>query len=378
MSWTSRERVIAALEHREADRVPIDLNPGQEFYRNLKLYLRIEVEEQLKPTSLGEVIPHTNVLAALGVDLISLKLGSPQRRPPVPSVEGLIMDEWGVGWQRFTNVSGGSYLEAVHHPLADATMSDLETYPWPDPTDPGRFEHLERAAQRLFENTDLAIVGRFGGPIIEVALYLMGFENWLVRLGTDPAFANALLEKITAIQTEMDRLALERTAKYLQIFKLSGDDLGMQTGLLYSPSVIRKVLMPHFTRRWQAARQILDRTNPDVRLMFHSCGSIRPVIPDFIASGLQVLDPVQPRAAGMDPAGLKHDFGSVLTFHGGVDEQSTLPFGSPEDVRKEVKERINAFGPGGGYILTSSHFVQADTPPANIVAMCQAAREYGY
>ncbi len=378
MSWTSRNRVIAALEHREADRVPVDLNPGQDFYLKLKDYLHIEVDEQLKPTSMGEVIPHPDVLKALGVDLISVKLGSPRNARKIPERDGMFFDEWGIGWQRIYNASGGSYLEAVYHPLAEASLEDLESYPWPNPGDPGRYESLAEAARRLYEDTELAIVGRFGGPIIEVAIYLMGFENWLVRLATDPGFAGALLGKIAAIQTEMDRAGLEEAGKYLQIFKVSGDDLGMQTGLLYSPVAIRTHLMPHFIRRWQAARQILDRVNPSARLMFHCCGSIRPVISDFIAAGLQVLDPVQPRAAGMDPAGLKRDFGEALTFHGGVDEQSTLPFGSEEDVRREVQQRIAAFAPGGGYILTSSHFVQADTPPANVVAMCQAAREYRY
>jgi uroporphyrinogen decarboxylase len=185
------------------------------------------------------------------------------------------------------------------------------------------------------------------------------------------------LDKITDIAMALDRIGLEATAKYLQIFKASGDDFGMQTGPLYSPQTFQTLFLPRLRRRWRAVREYLDQVNPDVKFMFHSCGGIRPLIPDLIDIGLQILDPVQPLAAGMDSAELKRDFGDRLTFHGGVDEQQVLPSGSQEDVEAEVRRCLRAFGPGGGYILAPSHYVQADTPPANIVAMCRAAQRYG-
>jgi len=378
MAWTSRERVIAALEHREPDRVPVDLNPLLDSYTKLKSFLGLEIKgEDLKPTSFGEVIPHPQVLDVLGVDLISVKLSSPKKSAQSPVRDGLIMDEWGVGYRRVYQSGGGSYLEAVFHPLAEASMEDLQEYPWPDPHAPGRGDGVEATAKRLYEDTDLALVGRFGGPIIEVALNMMGFENWLMAVVTQPDFAQALLDRIGDFQVALDRIGLEATAKYLQVLKLSGDDLGMQTGPLYSPRTFQEVLLPSTRRRWQAARAFLDQINPSVQLMFHCCGGIRPFIPALIEAGLQVLDPVQPRAVGMDSADLKRDFGDRLTFHGGVDEQQVLPFGSEADVEAEVRHRIQAFGAGGGYILAPSHFVQADTPPANIVAMCRAAHGYG-
>jgi len=137
------------------------------------------------------------------------------------------------------------------------------------------------------------------------------------------------------------------------------------------------LILPRLRRRWRAARVYLDEVNPAVQLMFHSCGGIRPYIDDLIDIGLQILDPVQPLAAGMDSAELKAEFGDRLTFHGGVDEQHVLPFGSPQDVRAEVRLRLAAFAPGGGYILAPSHYVQADTAPENIVAMCREAQEMG-
>jgi uroporphyrinogen decarboxylase len=221
------------------------------------------------------------------------------------------------------------------------------------------------------------VVGRFGGTIIEAAIHLLGFENWLVRATTEPEFAGVLLDKITDVQIALDRVGLEAAGKYIQIYKASGDDLGMQTGPLYSPKMFRQLILPRLRRRWQAARDCLCQIKPSVQIMFHSCGGIRPFITDLIDAGVQILDPVQPRAAGMDSAELKQEFGERLTFHGGVDEQQVLPFGSEDDVIDEVKRRIRDYAPGGGYILAPSHYVQADTPPASLVAMCRAAQRYG-
>lgn len=263
------------------------------------------------------------------------------------------------------------------HPLADATLDDLERYPWPDASAPGKGEATEAEAKRLYEDTDLALVGRFGGPIVQTAIYLMGFQCWLERASSEPEFAGVLLDKITDIAIQLDRVGLEATAKYIQIFKVSGDDFGMQMGPLYSPKMFRELILPRLERRWRAAREYLDRTNPRVQMMFHSCGGIRPLIGDLVNIGMQILDPVQPRATGMDSAELKAEFGERLTFHGGVDEQQVLPFGTIADVQQEVRLRLQAFGQGGGYILAPSHYVQADTAPENLVAMCEAAKEYG-
>ena len=377
MAWTSRQRVVAAIEHREPDRVPIDLNPVPDFYLRLKEHLGLEIAERINPGFMEEAIPHPRVLAALGVDLISVKLGRARGpRRPTPSGD-LVVDSWGVGLKRVHQSCGGSYLEPVHHPLAEAGLDDLERYPWPDPSAPGRGEAAEAEAKQLHEETDLALVGRFGGPIVQTAIYLMGFQRWLECVASEPDFAAALLDRITDIAMALDRVGLQATAKYLQIFKVSGDDFGMQTGPLYSPETFRALILPRLRRRWRAARECLDRVNPAVQMMFHSCGGIRPFIDDLIGIGLQILDPVQPRAAGMDSAELKRQFGDRITFHGGVDEQHVLPFGSEEDVEAEVRLRLSAFGPGGGYILAPSHYVQADTPPANIVALCRAARRFG-
>jgi uroporphyrinogen decarboxylase len=375
--WTSRERVKTALEHREPDRVPIDINPVLDFYVGLKKYLGLDIPEDLDPNSAMEVIPHPSVLSELGVDLISVKLGAPEGVKRDPRADGLIEDEWGVLRKRVFQPGGGSYLEVVHPPLAGVTTENLKNYPWPIPALPGRGEGAEQTAKRLYEETDLALVGRFGGPIIETCVYLLGWKEWLVKLGRDPEFCHTLLEIVTNIQIALDRIGLEAAAKYLSIFKLSGEDLGMQTGPLYSPKMFKEMLLPYLQRRCQAARTYLDEVNPEAKVMLHSCGSIRPYIPRLIEIGIQVLDPVQPKARDMDSVQLKAEFGAQLAFHGGVDIQEVLPFGTKEEVEAETSLKIRAFGAGGGYILSPSHAVQADVPAENVVTMCRTALEQG-
>ncbi len=377
MAMTSRERVTQAITHREPDVVPIDLNPLYDFYLEIKKYLDLDIDETIKHNTAMEVIPHPDVLKKLGVDVISVKLGSVNVSSKKQRSDDLVEDDWGILYKLVNQPGGGRYYEVVHSPLKDANLDDLEDYPWPVADAPGRGEGAEAAAKRIYEDTDLALMGRFGGAITEVALYMLGMENWMTRLAIDPEFIEALLTKIADVQITLDRIGLEATAEYLTIYKASGEDLGMQIGPMYSPKMFRQQLLPHLKRRFQAARKYLDEVNPGVKIMLHSCGSIRRFLPDLIEAGIDIIDPVQPHAAEMNTFELKKEFGDKLTFHGGVDIQQVLPFGTPEEIDAEVRERITSMGQSGGYILAPAHNVQADVPPANVVRMCKAAKEFG-
>ena len=377
MNWTSRERVTTAINHVEPDRVPIDMAPLYDFYLKLKQHLGLDLDEEVKHNIFMEVMPHPQVLKRLGVDLISVKLSSAKSQKVTWFADGTVQDEWGVIYRKVEQAGGGQYYEVVHAPLADATLQDLEKFPWPVADLPGRGEGAEMTAKRLYEDTDLALMGRFGGPIIEMGVYLLGFEKWMLRTASDREFIEAYLDKVTDVQMAFDRVGLEATAKYLSILKVSGEDLGMQTGPLYSPKMFRELFLPRMKRRWQAARAYLDSVNPGVKIMLHSDGAIRAFIPDLIEAGIQILNPVQPLAAGMDSFELKRDFGDQLVFHGGIDIQFALPFGTQAEVEAEVRTRIQALAPGGGYILSPAHNVQADTSPENVVAMCEAAHRFG-
>jgi uroporphyrinogen decarboxylase len=377
-NWTSRKRVEAVLNHQIPDRVPIDMTITQLPYERLRDALGLEPEAGLKASSFTEVRPAPDLLNTLGIDITWVKLSGPRNwRPPEPAAGGIHFDEWGVGRKKIFQREGVFLNEVAHTPLAEADLADLDRYAWPDPQDPGRIEGLEAEARRLYETTDLALMGRFGGTILEQAAYLRGWERWLMDLVLEPEFARRLMEIITDIQIELDLAGIRAAGRYLSIFKLSGEDLGMQDRPLFSMKVWQALVRPALARRWQAAREALEHHAPHVKLMLHSDGAIRPFLADLIEDGVQVLDPVQPRCAGMDFYELKRDFGDELIFHGGVDTQEVLPFGTPQEVEADVTRCIDSLGKGGGLILAPVHNVQADVPPENLIAMCTTARESG-
>jgi uroporphyrinogen decarboxylase len=375
---TSRKRVEAVLNHQIPDRVPLDMTITQLPYERLREAAGLEQEAGLKASSFTEVRPAPDLLQVLGFDLTWVKLGRPRTwRAPEPTPDGIHFDEWGVGRKRIFQREGVFLNEVAFSPLAEAGLSDLKAYPWPDPLDPGRVDGLEEDARSMYEKTDLAIMGRFGGTILEQAAYLRGWERWLMDLVLEPEFARELMNIITDIQIELDLAGIRTAGRYLSIFKLSGEDFGMQDRPLFSMKVWRELVRPVLSRRWKAARAALDQYAPHVKLMLHSDGAIRPFLADLIEDGVQVLDPVQPRCAGMDFYELKRDFGAALVFHGGVDTQEVLPFGTPQEVEADVLRCIDSLGKGGGLILAPVHNVQADVPPENLIRMCETAREQG-
>jgi uroporphyrinogen decarboxylase len=374
---SSRQRVTTALNHREPDRVPMDLTITIKPYRRLREYLGLP-EREVRADNFTEVYPEPELLKRLGVDMTFIRLRPPAKwQAPPPSAEGVRFDEYGVG-RKAIEIGPDLFLnEVVHSPLKEASLKDLAHYPWPDPSDPGRTAGLEQEARRLYEETDLAIMGRFGGPILELAAYMRGWENMWTDLLTQREFATTLLNILADIQIELDRRALEACGKYLAVFKLSGEDLGMQDRPLYSPKLWNEVILPVLGRRWRAARQVLDGVAPQVKLLLHSDGAIRMYLPDLIACGIDMIDPVQPDCPGMELEGLKRDFGDKLCFHGAVDTHQALPFGSVEDVEAETMKCMQALGKGGGYILAPVHNVQGDVPPENLMAMFRTVIERG-
>lgn len=378
---TSRHRVEAALMHQEPDRVPMSMTITEIPYLRLREHIGLPPDEELRPNRFGEVEPAIDLLETLGFDTASLKLRQPDVNiAPGALPDGTVFDEWGVGRKRIDLPNGAFLLEVTYSPFEGMHPDeiDLDAYPWPDPADPGRVSGLREDARQKFEQTELAYIGRFGGTIMEMAAFLRGYETWMMDLILFPDFARALMNRIADIQIAMDEAGIREAGQYLSIFKLSGEDLGMQDRPLFSNQVWQEVLRPILSRRWNAARQALDKYGGNhVHLMLHSDGAIRSFIPDLIEDGIQVLDPIQTGCIGMGVESLEEDFGDDLTFHGGIDAQLILPFGTPKSVADEVKRVIFAMGQGGGLILGPVHNVQPDVPPENLVAMCQAVREFG-
>jgi len=375
----SRERVVTALEHREPDRVPMSMSITIDAYNNLKRYLGMELEEDLKIGRWTEVSIHPLVAEKFGLDVIWLPMGSPHKKPQQPKdPNNQRIDEWGIEWTKTPRPGGGYYYEMTNHPLKDATIGDLEDYPWPDPYDPGRVEGLREYFRHMHEDTEFAILTKFGGAIFEQAWYVRGMERFFMDLMEDPAFVHALLNKICQVQMGLDEVGLEAAGEYVDILRLSGEDMGTQEGQIISLPMFRRLIRPYLERLWGFAKKKLLEKNPRAKIMLHSCGSVYPFIPDWIDMGLDMLDPIQPFAKGMDPFQLKANFGDKLSFHGGIDAQHVLPFGTVEEVRQHTRKYIKALAPGGGYIVAPVHNVQGDVAPENLVAMRDAVEEFGY
>jgi uroporphyrinogen decarboxylase len=378
--WTSRKRVETALNHQEPDRIPLDFCITLEAYLRLREYLGLPAEPVVQHDRFFEVRPPLDMVERLGVDMTFVRLRKPANpKVRLPLADGTQLDDWGVGRRLVDLPMGGQLFEVIYNPWKDLEPRDidLDSFDWPEAHAPGMSDGLQDEARELAEACGLAVMGRFGGPILEIGGYLRGFEQWMMDLVLFPEFSRQVLERITDIQIELDKQGIEAAGPYLSILKVSGEDLGMQDRPLFSQKVWKQVLLPPLERRWRAARLALDRYAPHAKVMLHSDGAIRPFLADIIACGVEVIDPVQGACRGMELDGLKRDFGNQFTFHGGVDTQFVLPCKPAAQVRDETTRVIRALGKGGGLILGPSHFIQADVPPENIVAMCEAAHQKG-
>lgn len=368
LSLTSRERVLRTLNHQEPDRVPFNLNLTADIYHRLRDHLRLPVEPDKKMNMWTVVSSSLDLIEAMQVDICYVKLGAPTNWRADQRDDDVILDEWGIGYRKVKHL-GGYYFEMVSHPLANATLNDIDDYPWPDPYDLGRTVGLREQVEFIRRETDKAIMAKFTTPIWEQALYLRGLEQWMMDLVLNPEIACAILDKACMIAIGLADTGLEEVGDQVDILRLSGEDLGTQMNPMISQKMYDKFVMPRFKRLWCFAKEKLSQKNRGGKLMLHSCGNVRSFIPSWIELGLDVLDPIQPRARGMEPEALKRDFGRQLVFHGGIDIQHTLPFGTPEEVAAEVRRYIKILGPGGGYIVAPAHNIQNDVPPANLVAM---------
>ncbi len=374
---TSRERVRRILNHQEADRVPWHLSLTVDIYHRLREHLGLPPEPEKTIGIWTTVSPSLDLLDAMGVDLYYTGLQPPANWSAPATGDGLLYDEWGIGRTRVNRVDGGYYYEMVKHPLAGATLEEVEAWPWPDPYDPGRTDGLREKLLRIREETDKAIMFKSSTAIWEQSWWTYGMQDWMVDIVLQPDVVGAIMDKVTEVAVGMMEVGMEAVGDLLDIVRLSGEYMGTQLAPMISPKMFDAMVKPRFKRLWDTAREKIEQKQPEAKLMVHSCGNIRPFIPAWIDMGLDVLDPIQPQAQGMEPERLKKDFGDRLVFHGGIDLQQVLPNGTPEEVKAEVRRYIQALSPGGGYIVAPAHNVQSDVPPENLVAIRDAIEEYG-
>jgi uroporphyrinogen decarboxylase len=381
--------MIAALEHREPDRVPFDLGGchvtgiHQVAYRNLSRALGLGDE----PAPLADVyqqvvIPPEAFLMHLGVDTRGIyPLTSHNWKVSgTPTTAGLTFtDEWGFV-QRFP--ADGLWWSQVESPLDGPCIEpdQVRAHAWPRAALPERIAGLREQALKHRAAGHVVMLKGFCAGLFEMGQRIRGMENFLCDVLTDPAGAGVVLDTVNRLKMEFWDMALEDLGDVVDIV-VEADDYGTQESQLIPPDLFRSMMKPRLAELFALIKNKLAARKPAGErgwLFFHSCGNVRPILPDFIEIGVDILNPVHVTAAGMEPAALKRDFGSAVTFWGGgVETQSILPRGSVRQVRDDVKRNLEQLMPGGGYVFNTVHNIQADVAPENIIAMWETLKEYG-
>lgn len=378
---TSYDRILHALQHKEPDRVPIDL--GGSFvtgitagaYRNLLDYLGYS-DREINISELTHQLAQVDdfIIDHFAVDTHELAPQLPsgwQFKQQEDDNYWLFADEWGIVWRM--PKKNGLYYDMLKHPLADITrLSDLDQYPWPDPEDPLRLEGLKEKAKYLkTEKKTCVVFDHMSAGFFELGGWLRGYGNWFMDLAGNPRMAEKLLDITLDIRMRFLDKALDELKDNILVL-IEYEDLGSQRGPLISPDMYRRIVKP----RQKKLYSFIKKKAP-VYIFLHSCGSIYELIPDLIETGVDILNPIQFNTPNMDSARLKKEFGDALTFWGGgIDTQNTLPKGSVAEVCDEVKRQIEIFAPGGGYVFSTVHNIQPDVPPENIVAMYETVMNY--
>ncbi len=369
----SRQRVQQALQHKQADRVPIDLwgsdsRITNELYFRIKKHLGLQgLGQKIRPGKSAEYVDY-RISDHIGADFRHAVVRQPKNFTSYIDKNGHTIDEWGIGYKRI-----GKYTQISYHPLADAEIEDIDRHRWPEVEDPGRLEGLEKEVSGWHQNTDFSITAAtpISGVIIEFYQYLRGMENFFIDLYYHVKFAEKLIYTIAEKVTEFYMYFLKPIGRYLDWIEFASD-FGTQENAFMSRALFRKFLKKPMANIFENIKSAY----PGPKIFLHSCGSVRELIPEFIDMGVDILSALQPLASNMDPFELKKEFGKDLVFHGGADIQRSLTAGKKEAV-EEAKRKIEAFGPGGGYIAGPSNHFQSDTSVEAFFAYYDATSKYG-
>ncbi len=394
----SRARVIAAIKRKPSqlpDRVPIDIGGMRSTgimavaYANLKDHLgftdgetRIydvtqqlaEIEPEIRDHFASDVIPLDGALLGGWQDYTMLNGRSARicagfrTKPDGSGGDFLLAADGSSTHHRPAN---SFYFDPISFPLSAATSeADLDSYPWGEFPDEV-LKQLRTEARRLFEETDYAIIGGFGGAFLEDGQFLRGWENFMMDLAGDPPFAEALLDRLLASHLRNVELYLDAVGDYIQIIQMGGD-LGTQQGPQIRPELYYRLIQPRQQALWHRIHELA----PEIAVFLHSCGAISDLIPGIIDAGCDILNPIQISAVGMAPERLKELHGDRICFWGGgCDTQKILPQATPAAVYDHTRRNVEILKTGGGFVFCQVHNIQADVPPENIVAMYEAVRD---
>lgn len=378
----SRERVLCALDHEEPDRVPIDLGGNQTgihkvAYQALIDNLGLSEEIQIMDAVQQLAQPSEAVLQRLRVDTRYIAAGAAgdwtggiEKNERGGELWHDLKDEFGVVWSM--PESNPLYMDISHHPLANAEIGDIAGYAFPRGDDPGRFVGLRERALKIKNETPYALVSGISGVVYEICWYMRGLEKWFDDMLVQPEFCEALLDQTLKFWMDWFRAFLDEVGDLVDVIMI-GDDLASQHAPLFRPEFYRDIVKP---RHKKLVQYIRSRTN--AKIWYHTCGACVDLIPDLLDNGIDILNPVQISATGMSPATLKKQFGDRLVFWGGgIDSQHVLPTASPSKIREDVRKHLEIWKPGGGYVFNNVHNIQAGVSGENIVALYDAAHEFG-
>ncbi|MBC8545646.1 hypothetical protein H8711_01670 [Clostridiaceae bacterium NSJ-31] len=343
---TSKERVLMTIHHEEPDRVPV-----------CATYVP-EVAEKLA----AKYHPDGDLGVALGNDMVKIASGLENSFYYKPDPEYVC--PYGITWKNIRNETG-HFTEIYKSPLAGDPQK-IYDYVMPDPTQATDVIEATKDAIARY-GKEKWIIGSCQCSVFEAAWYLRGLDTFMMDLAMEEDYAIALLDKVMQYPLQMGLQFIDLGVDMVWL----GDDIATQQNMMMSPDMWRE----HFKPRYAEMFAAFKKRNPNIKLCYHSCGNLQAVVDDLVEIGLDVLNPIQPMA--MNPAEFKKRFGSKVTMYGTLDVQQVMPFGSPEDVRNEVKKLIHDCAPGGGYILSPAHHIQSDTSVENIEAFYQAARDFG-
>jgi uroporphyrinogen decarboxylase len=369
---TPRQRVRAALNHREPDRVAIDQGGGSYVngltdmaYARLLRYLEMDETPEWDGFHIAKV--SEPVRERLHADVRYFEANPPSDWRFVEAPDLSWVDEWGVRRQY-----NGLYAEVVFSPLAEAqSLADINAISWPNPEDPARFAGLRERVKALYETTDFALVPAELGGLLTTPAEMFGWERFYEALMLDRPLVEAVVDKLLDFYARFFGRVLDEVGEYVVMIWF-GDDWGTQRGPLVSPRMFREMFKP----RYKELFAFLKSKAP-VKMALHCCGSVTWALADFVEMGVDVLHPLQAAAAGTDLQWIKQEFGQDLVLYSGINNQHILPIGTPEEVVQEVRSKIQILAPGGGYVFSCGHNIQGDVPPQNILAAVDAALEHG-
>ncbi len=381
----SRERIFKALNHEESDQVPLDLagttwtGITNAAYQNLRKHLGMEPDEPIWSDVIQQiVIPSEDILDRFEVDIRGVFPLTSHNWDVYAKLKDLgsyweYFDEWG-----FTHhfPKDGHWFSLVKHPMESLDFEAdgvVENHNWPDASNKQRFAGLREKAVQIRNQNKMVFTKGLCAGLFEMHQRVRGMENSMLDPFLYPVNSDKLIGKIADLKIEFWDACLDELADVVDIVG-EGDDYGTQQSQLISPEQFRDYYKPHFER----VLSFIKGKAPHLKIMFHSCGNVRPIIPDLINMGVDILNPVHINATGMEPVQLKKDFGDDIVFWGGgVDTQKVLTLGTVQEVQDDTRRNIEALAPGGGFVFATVHNIQAEVPPENIMAMLDALQQYG-